>query len=314
MTLLIPLLLAAASLAQPDVPPPAPASHAPPSAPQASTGEFHSADALLTALEDADKSIRTFHANLVYDKIFMLQDDRHTRFGDLYYEVEPRDPNAPPDQPPLRTFAVRFQSLVLDGAKRDDKQTWIFDGHWLVEKRFAEKQYVAREITKPGSHIDPLRLGEGPLPIPIGQRKADILARYNVKLLPTDDGFDTTDPAQRNYMANLAGATQILLTPLVQRADDDQFKSIRLWYRRNADGVLLPILARTFDRKGDETFVQLTNIRINQPVPQDVIDITRPAPDQGWDVQIERYRADDTDGTAAERATQSPAQADATEE
>ena len=318
MTLLIPLILATTALAQPgaSAPPPAPAPgmQPPPAAAQIPAGEFESADALLTALETADKAIETFHAGLVYDKIFLLQGDRQTRFGDLYYRVDgtpPAPPGAPAGQPPLRTFAIHFTKLLLDGAMRDEAQTWIFDGHWLVEKRFVEKQYVAHEMTRPGSHIDPLRLGEGPLPIPIGQRKADILARYDVELRPTGDGFDPDDQAQANYLANLTGATQILLTPRPGRTNDD-FTSIRLWYRHNADGLLLPILARTFSRGGDETFVQLTNIRINQPIPGDVIDITEPAPDSGWDVQIERYRADDTDEADAARA---PApQADAAQE
>lgn len=288
MTTLFPLILAAV-LAQA----PAPTAPAPtkPADAQPASAEFPDAEALLDALEHADDTIDTFQADIVYDKVFMLQADRHTRYGKLCYVVDDRNPQ-PPGSPPLRTFAVTFDSLVFDGNARPDEQAWIFDGRWLIEKRFDEKQYVAREIAPPGSKIDPLRLGEGPLPIPIGQRKDDILQYYLVQLLPTLDGFDPEDPAQANYMANLDGATHLALTPTTIRVDIEQFSSISIWYRRNADGILLPILARTFDRAGDETFVQLTNIHINQPIPEDVIDNSPPPRDSGWTVQIERYRAD----------------------
>ncbi len=253
------------------------------------TPQYASADALLEELESADESISTLSANIVYDRIFMLQGDRHVRYGKLYFDVH----EMPEDQPPYRTFAIHFEKLVLDGAVRDDKQAWIFDGRWLVEKRFVEKQYVAREIARPGTQIDPLRLGEGPLPIPIGQRKQDILDRYTAQLVPWDDAFDPEDPSHVGYMKYVRNASQIVLEPLPHRRNSDDFRSIRLWYAHNDEGLLLPVLSRTLDRKGDESFVLLKNTLINEPIPLDLINIDQPPPGQGWNIQAEQWRNGD---------------------
>lgn len=258
-------------------------------APEATAAGFESADALLDALETADAHIRTLEADIVYDRVFMLQGDRHVRYGRLSFRVDP----SPPGGPPARTFAIHFDSLVLDGAIRDDRQAWIFDGHWLVEKRFAEKQYIARQITKPGTRVDPLRLGEGPLPIPIGQRKADILDRYSATLLAWDDGFDPEDESHRGYMRWVSHASQILLEPHAHRLDQDDFRSIRLWYSRDEEGTLLPILSRTVDRKGDEAFVLLSDTVINQPIPPKTLNIEPPPEQEGWHIQSEEWRSDD---------------------
>jgi hypothetical protein len=41
---------------------------------------------------------------------------------------------------------------------------------------------VRRQLARPGEQYDPLKPGEGPVPLPIGQRKADVLARFEATL------------------------------------------------------------------------------------------------------------------------------------
>ena len=62
----------------------------------------------------------------------------------------------------------------------------MFDGQWLIEKRPDKKQFVAREIAAPGEDFDPLSIKEGIMPIPIGQRAADVLERFDVEQFVAD--------------------------------------------------------------------------------------------------------------------------------
>lgn len=259
--------------------------------------QIHDVDTLLDALERADVGIRTFSSELIYDRRFRLQGDRHIRWGNLYFRVEP---SAPGTTRAKRTFAVRFETLTIpdeQGAVRhDDESLWIFDGQWLIEKREAERQFVKRQIARPEDPVDPLRLGEGPLPIPIGQKKADILARYEVTLLASDDGLtaqdadgsadeEAADKAQlRSFVAD---AYQLLLIPKGAQAEHDDFREIRLWYTR--DG-LLPRAARTVNRAGDASLVLLAGAQVNTPLPPDVMDVQAPDPAAGWAVQIDEGR------------------------
>ena len=251
--------------------------------------DIASADALLTALETADQSLTSLQCNLVYDKRFSLQEDQHIRLGKLYFATE----KGKGDARPTKTFAVVFDTLILDGASRPEKLSMVFDGEWLLEKREAEKQWVARQLAPPEAPIDPLRLGEGPLPIPIGQPKAEILARFDASLLPYDDGFQNAVEDDLAYRDFVAGCWQLLLLPKSDTPDAERFSEIRLWYSRDEKGRILPRMAFTIDRKGDESFVQLIGTQINKPLPDGVIDMTEPDPASGWDVQRDFGRFDE---------------------
>ena len=282
-----------------DAPAPAPAPRA---VDPAEAAGFATADELLDALERADRHIRTFTSPVMYDRILELQGDRQTRTGTLYFAALRPDGDGAGAREGNgggngggsgggsgggRVFAVRFTHLFLDDVRHEDRQDWIFDGRWLVERRYAAEQYVAREMARPGDEIDPLRLGEGPLPIPIGQRKADILARYEVELLPGAAGWDAEDESVSGYARFGAGAAQLKLTPRPEIRDDDRFREIRLWYRRGEDGSVLPIMSRTRDRKGDVAIVQLAQPEVNTDLPEEVIDI-EPPEDPAWDIRVER--------------------------
>lgn len=270
---------------------------------QQSDQQFRTADDLLDALERADADIATFQSDIVYDRRMTLQGDIQVRWGKLYFSAPRNDANN------LRTFGIHFHALAFDDAIHEEQQTWVFDGEWLVEKRPRVKQYIARQIAPPGEGVDPLRLGEGPLPIPIGQKKADILDRYEVQLVPVDDGFDPDDETTRGYLdfVREQNARQLILTPRERRDEAEQFRRIRLWYARNNEGYLLPVLSRTLDRKGDEVFVQLYSIQVNAVLPEGVMEIEPPpnATEEGWQVQIERRLASETPTPAgAQEVTQ----------
>lgn len=247
------------------------------------TGEFTDARALLQALEAADDGIETLQAQIQYDRRFLLQGDRHVRRGTLYFAQRAREDGAGTK----RVFEVDFDVLYLGDRREEDRQVWTFDGRWLVEKRPDKKQYIAREVAPPGADFDPLRLGEGPIPIPIGQEAAAVLERYHPTLLATAAGLDEKQDASLIAFAQQGeGSWQLHLRPL---REEDDFEEIRLWYER---GTLLPRMAVTTNRAGDVSVVQLLGVRLNEDLPEGVFRLTPPAPDSGWDVQVEDYRGE----------------------
>ncbi len=253
--------------------------------------QIENAAQLLDALENADAAIRSFQSDVLYDRVFVLQGDRHVRYGDLYFKVEPAPAGAGAAQRPRRTFAVRFDTLFIDNVKRAEESVWVFDGQWLIERRDREKQFIKRRIAPPDAPIDPLRLGEGPIPLPIGQKKAEVLSRYDAELLPAVDGIEPLDPedakekseteARRDFVAD---TYQLHLVPVAERADDDDFQEIRLWYQKRD---LLPRMARTVSRGGDISVVQLINIKTNLPLPEGILNVATPRREDGWDIQVE---------------------------
>lgn len=244
--------------------------------------EFETAAELLTALETADQDLRTLQAGIRYTRRMLLQGDEQIRTGTLYFERRAASDGGRA----TRVFAIHFDDLLVGLRREADPQEWIFDGEWLIERRPREKQYIARQIAPPGEQFDPLRLGEGPLPIPIGQRAADVLARYRVELVNQYAGLENEAGSIHSFVAD---TWQLRLTPHEDRAEQDDFREIRLWYDRE---TLLPRLAKTLNRSGDESFVQLVNLRRNEPIRGRVFDIDPPAEDEGWDVEIKEYRGE----------------------
>lgn len=248
---------------------------------------FADAGALLAALERAGDGIETLQAQIQYDRRFLLQGDRHIRRGMLYFAQRAREDGAGTK----RIFEVDFEVLYLvnegDQRKEEDRQVWTFDGRWLVEKRPDKKQFIAREVAPPGADFDPLRLGEGPIPIPIGQEAEAVLERYEAALLAPEDGLDANeDKSLIDFATGGAGSWQLRLTP---RSEEDDFDEIRLWYER---GTLLPRMAVTTSRSGDVSVVQLHMVEVNEELPQGAFRITPPGVGSGWDVQIEDYRGE----------------------
>ena len=267
------------TLTPPAEPAPTPAP-TPVPAPQVATSQGMTAEQLLTRLETSDARISTIQGELVYDKTMVIAGDRRIRSGKLYF----RTAKGAPDTSKSQAFAIHFDQLQLGDRIENRQEQYIFNGEWLVEKMMDEKQIIRRQIVKPGEKFDPLKIGEGPLPIPIGQKKDDVLSRYDATLVPATDGLD--EDVQKLFAE---GAWQLKLIP--KEGADRNFKEIRLWYREEPglEGKpLLPRMARTLNSGGDISVVQLINMRVNEAIPAAELDES--APDKSWTVDERPYR------------------------
>jgi hypothetical protein len=258
---------------------------------------FSSATDLLTRLEAADRGMQTLRADVQYTKTFaaIQGGDQQIRRGKLYYQAAlATPPGAKADQArPRRAFSVIFDTLIIGSALRKQTQHFIFDGVHLVERNLDDKQFLKRRVVKPGDTIDPLRLGEGPFPLPIGQKRDAILARFNARLLKPETGYGGPLPEVLN------GTVQLLLIPKPGTTEARDFDEVRLWYRTTD---LLPRLARTSTPAGAASEVLLINLAQNQTLPPGVFDV-EPPKEPGWQVDI---REDFRGLNEAERAAQQP--------
>lgn len=278
-------------------------------------GEFATSDDLLKALESADKDLKSLSCELLWTKDFFLGGDTHTRKGKLFYVDERTDQGngvtpaggdqgtGPAASPGLRKFAIRIEATALQGGKEgkparlDQKpEEWIFDGRSLVERHPDRKEQIRHAMAnRPG--VDPLKIGEGPIPLPVGQKREDILARFNVEMLQPDaglvpEGTDKDDEAAKLLMLMAKGCVQLKLVPKPEFARECNFKEARLWYRRagggraaNAGqdgakpGRLLPRMARAVDKQDNtDTVMLIEPIKVNEPL-DDVFDTKVP---DGW--------------------------------
>lgn len=264
-------------------------------------GRFADAAALLTELETADAGITRFMAGVQDDREFDLAADRQTRRGKLFFANLP----AKPGERPTRRFAIKFDVLLIGKTRRDEERWYVFDGKYLLEKFPGEKRAVRTQVVGAGESFDPLRVGEGPFPLPIGQKKDETLKRYHAELWPAEDGL--TEPDLRAFVK---GAYQLRLTPKAEFAQVDDFREVRLWYseRASADGTtksLLPRMVRAVTQRGDRVVAQLINVSINDAAKFDDAVFSTDEP-EGWTVTTQEFRGRKPRGTTEKPAAAAP--------
>lgn len=232
--------------------------------------------ALLDRLEKAGTELKTFESRVIYRRADDLTGDEQTRLGSILFM------NRHEDQP--TRFLVDFQQMLVGNALRERVRQYAFDGVWLVERHPDEKVFIKRQLVAPGQTIDPLKLGEGPIPIPLGQKRNDVILNYRVaRITPPSPEAKEADPALRRLPDEVIGLN---LTPRNAR-DDDEPNSVQLWYHPES---LLPLLIRTAEGSGT-TQVELRDSKVDQleraeamRAIQQVI-LTPPA-GSGWQVEI----------------------------
>ncbi len=269
-----------------------------PEAAQAQT--FETARDLLDALERADRDIRTFSAQIRYVRIFEIQGDVQTRLGWLWYKIDPQTEPVPAhleSKPTVRrrSVAVKFNKLIAGGRQDESDRVWIFDGEWLVEKNPSERQFIKRRMVKPGQVYDPLRVGEGPFFVPVGQKREDMETFFHARLLDSGEGLSDEYDSDRDAMfkalaRKLDGYIQLELRPRDGFPEVEDFALIRVWYDPK---TLLPRASMTVDPLGDIDVFELFDIDINEQrrtIPADAFDVETPGPGEGYHIEV-------TDGT-----------------
>lgn len=311
------LVVWSAQPGQPESAPPPASSESVPATPPPATLVVQSeaeraAEDLLTKLESGDEGIDQLRAEISYDRTFDLEGDRQVRVGELFFDrvrILPGGANGakPEDAKVVRRFAVRFDTLIVGTRQKNETRVHVFDGRYYADKNPDQKRMTRREVVAPGESFDPLKLGEGPLPIPMGQKRDEILKRYHATVLTVDDAL--SEDALRAFVK---GATQLRLVPKAEYERTDPYREIRLWYREEEGkdgkpGRWLPRMAMTKNRNGDSTIVQLINVKTGTEATIDTALMSTDAP-EGWDVVSTEFRehAPSVPSPAPEPAESSP--------
>lgn len=292
----------------------------PVSATPATAGQITTADELLTRLETADQGLRTLTADIQYVRIFGMMGDRQTRTGSLAFMDERTDAqkserNTAPAQaegddpeiespaiespatltttttvlPPARRFAVRFNTVQVGSREERSNETYVFDGSVLAHTEPERRQVTRYEIPQGDQARDPLKLGEGPLPLPIAQKREDILKRFDVTLLDANDDLEGEDDKETQSLQQfVAGSYQLKLVPKPEFADQMDASEIRLWYKPveiksptsekpaasdTSTQRLLPRMAQTRNKRDDVAMVRLINVKVNPQIDPSVLSV-----------------------------------------
>lgn len=134
------------------------------------------------------RKINSLQAELRWEHWYTidLPEEREIKEGVIWYGQLPGDE--------LPKFKVQLKKRIVAGRANKLDEEHLFDGYWYVEKTPVSKMVTRREVRRKGDRGNPFRLGEGPFPVPFGQKKDDVLRQFEVTLAqPTKDDPPNTD-------------------------------------------------------------------------------------------------------------------------
>ena len=222
---------------------------------------------LLTRIETAQKDIDTLRAELRYDRIQELLDDRQRRFGSLLYRGRSED------HPPA--FRVQLDRIVTGERLDTTDRAYVFDGRWLLvrdaEEHTASRHEVASAEAQGNGGASGGDMDAGPFVLPLKLERERVLQRFHA----TTPARSDTDPE---------GTEHLRLEPRPDYPIEQQ--RIDLWFDVK---TLLPRRVESLDDDGNRSVIDLTKIEVNPAVDATAFDTSLPTQGE-WETQVFRLR------------------------
>lgn len=228
---------------------------------------FADAAALLEAVEGVAAGMRDFRSAVTVETTDDVTGDTERRMGQVVLVQDT-------GKPETRRFAVVLEKFIDGSGRADDRPVrYVYADGWLTEADFRERTLVRRQLARPGERYDPLKPGEGPVPLPIGQRREDVMRRFEASLADSPES------------ASLKRVTEpmvgLRLRPRPGMADRDLVEAT-VWYDAQS---LVPrgVEAR---RRNGRTTVVLRNAEVNGGLdePQRALLSLATGTTEGWRV------------------------------
>lgn len=211
------------------------------------SGGGATADEWLDRLERSGAAVADFSAGITTEKVDSLSDDREIRRGRVAVEGLPG---------PSRRIAVLLEEYI-DGSGRGsaENRLFLYEGGWLLEFDPARKRLTRRQVVREGESIDPLKVGEGPFPVPLGQPKADVLREFEVAVCALPDASIFRRLSERSG--------ELFALSLVPRPGRPMARDTRRIVVAYEQSTLAPVAIEVESDTGDLTRVLLREPRIN---------------------------------------------------
>jgi len=223
---------------------------------------------ILDNVEHAEISSVT--ATVSYTRTDPILERREIRTGKILFRTQ---------EGKKREAAILFDTLIIGRRREEIQKHYIFSGRWMAEIDHERKQFIKRELVSPSEEaIDPFELGNGPIPLPIGQKKEAVLSKFDVKRIgrPSEGSLSKLDET----------VVGLHLTP----KGTSDWESIDLFYDPS---TWLPVGVQTIEVDGTKRVSRLTNIQLNALSKEDakLLSIETPDPKE-WSIDIRPWSTD----------------------
>jgi outer membrane lipoprotein-sorting protein len=194
---------------------------------------------VLDALDARGENLKDFSAKAVLTDTDISTGDATTNTGSAIFQ---RKGNGD------ARIRIAFTKQQLGDKIFTVDHQYTLDNGVLDDRDYKKKHETLNQVLRPGQKLDLFKLGEGPFPLPLGQKKEDVLKIFQVvKIDP-----DPADPPQ---------TVRMQLTPKDGTQFAKQFKTIDIWVDT---ATAMPRRIQTIDINQTTTrTTDLTDVKIN---------------------------------------------------
>jgi hypothetical protein len=194
----------------------------------------------LDMLEKRGESLDAFIANVKLSEENEIDGvEKTTRVGKVWYQKLPDG---------TVRLRVSFTDRQEAGNQRPEQKDYVLDKGWLTERDGEKKIEIRRQVLRPGEKMNPTKLGQGPFPLPIGQKKEDVEKQFEV----TKKELKKGEPA---------GTTHLQLKPRDDSPLKKDFSVIDIFLDPKQE---MPVRIETLDNKGKmNRTTELDKIQVN---------------------------------------------------
>jgi outer membrane lipoprotein-sorting protein len=202
-------------------------------------------DETLDSLYEVGKDLKSFTADVKLIDVQTAFDDQTTRLGKTWYERKPDGDSR---------MRVSFDKVIRDELTSPQKLDFLMDKGWLTERNYDKKNETRLQVLRPGEKVNLMKLGEGPFPLPIGQKRDDVLKQFEVEKI-------------EQATNELPNAVHLLLTPKPGSQFERKFSTIHVWVDYKS---FMPRKIETDDRNHTERRgTELGDMKLNAPVKEE---------------------------------------------
>ncbi|MSR69451.1 MAG: hypothetical protein EXS17_03805 [Phycisphaerales bacterium] len=235
----------------------------------------------MNQLEEQGRTLRDFTASATMEKFEALTEEREIRRGRV---VVVGSSGAE------RQIAIIFDETIdSTGRGSTDSRRFIFSAGWLSEFDVERKQLIRRQLARAGEAFDPLRVGEGAFPVPLGQPKADVLREFAVTnaAVPSAPFFKSLHAiASGAEGARPAAEGALVALRLVPRPGTAMARDTAAIVIVLDNGSLAPRAVEVEAVNGDRTRVLLRNGKLNVGLDSAAQGLLAAPSTDGWKIDI----------------------------
>lgn len=230
-----------------------PPAAAPAAVPETARTAQERVDAFLDEIERAGERFESLAGDIAVETVDAFADSQEFRSGRVVVEGKGS----------ARRIALVVDRITIDGRTTKAIDHYLFAEGWYSRLDHRNRSFTRRRLAAEGAEPDALESVGDQFPLPIGVRKKDILARFEVS--------EAAVPGDVPLLASLGNVTGLRLVPKAETPAAEKTEAIEVFYDRT---TVIPVGVVVRSKVAKPEWSKWTAARVAKPVANETLSDT----------------------------------------